>query len=872
MKGITAVSRVVGFTNLTTGQLAELPGKITRLHDKWQRGLPVPSRGFVIFPVIVSDIVKSMHNDGQLANHLSEELLSAYRRGDFERDGIRVAVRGALSVEDQVNASWAGGSESPTNIIGEQEFLEAVITCIRETFNGKMDGYRSRMGIEGELKLSILVHQMAICDRFAVVFTRNPLNGSSNEIVVQSTFGGGQLLTAGQETGDIFILDRQGKVLSETITTKELMVTDKGVVPMPSQLRERRSLEPNQLLDLVGFVLGVESVEGGIPQDCEIALAVDSDGRIAKSLVQNRPITAVDDSPGLVRYQAIKSAKTVVDAERRRLENLGITVPSDVFSDQNIAELITQHPTPFSFGLFTYIFAHGDGAIRTGRNMMGYNIDRELDTGFFELIGSQPRCSILHDTLTYRILGIPLVDYIQGLVRSYLDQIMADERLANYPEVVLYDQNPSKERLVGLYGLGKAGVYKQCYDRFFTGIRRWEQTFANSYLNDYEPVVAEFVNQQRQLARLPLSPELIGSLQAKLDFLRTKVCVWFVVVARLGFFAYARLRKTLDARFGGAEAKQLLDHLTGCLQDDPTIEFNVRLAQLRNGMIDHDSVMAEFGHLGFNELEISGPRYHEQPQMMDQLAAQIKSDPRVELEFRVRESQIAEQHVHDRLTEEECREFKQDVNSARTYLALRERVKFNYLKVYDLIRGQLLSVESQLGWPSGDIFFLDPREIGMLIDSPENALKLTVQRRERYEREFEMEVPQVMFVDQLSKIGLVDIPESASELHGIGVTSFVVEGPAVVVRDPNDHRALEQMTDGCVLVAHTTDPTWAPVIGAVGNGGLITEVGGPLAHGAITSRELGIAAVLNVKHATKIIKTGQRVRVDGPAGKVYVLD
>jgi len=116
------------------------------------------------------------------------------------------------------------------------------------------------------------------------------------------------------------------------------------------------------------------------------------------------------------------------------------------------------------------------------------------------------------------------------------------------------------------------------------------------------------------------------------------------------------------------------------------------------------------------------------------------------------------------------------------------------------------------------------------------------------------------------------MPESASELHGIGVTSFVVEGPAVVVRDPNDHRALEQMSDGCVLVAHTTDPTWAPVIGAVGNGGLITEVGGPLAHGAITSRELGIAAVLNIKHATKIIKTGQRVRVDGPAGMVYILD
>ncbi|MDD5071842.1 MAG: PEP/pyruvate-binding domain-containing protein [Patescibacteria group bacterium] len=871
MKKIVSQDRIVNFVDLTVAQLAKLPGKITRLHEKWRLGIPVPFRGFVIFPAVVNDIVRSKCDISQLPAYLIDELLSAYRQSNFERDEIRAAVRGALSVEDQSKASWAGGSESPTNILGEQEFLNAVDTCINETFSNRMDGYRDRMGIVGELKLSILVHQMAICNRFAVVFTRNPMNGSSDEIVIQSTFGGGQLLTAGRETGDIFILDRAGNVLSETVTVKELMVADEGVIPMPSQLKDKRSLEPNQLRDLVEFVLGVELIENDEPQDCEIALAVDGNGGIIKSLVQNRPITALDDSPGLVRYEAIKSAKVVAEAERLRLGNLGITVPLDVFSDQNIAELLTQHPTPFSFGLFTYIFAHDDGAIRTGRNMMGYSIGEELDAGFFELIGSQPRCSILHDALTYRISGVPLDDYIQGLVCSYLDQIRTDERLANYPEVVLYDQNPSLERLTKLYGPEKAKIYRQYYDRFFTGIRQWEQTFADDYLNVHEPLVTEFVNRQRQFP-LSMSPKLIESLQTKLDFLRTKICIWFVIVARLGFFAYARLRKTLESNFNGEEAKQLLDHLTGSLQDDPAIRFNLRLAQLNDGLINRNLVLAEFGHLGFNELEISGPRYHEQPEMMDQLAARIKGDPQTELQRRIQESQIAKKRVSANLTEDRSREFEQDVVSTLTYLALRERVKFNFLKVYDLIRNQLLFIEAQLGWPQDHIFFLDPREIRMLIEAPAEALKIATHRRERYEREFKMEVPQVMFVDQLSKIGLVDMPDGASELYGIGVTSFVIEGPAVIVRDPSDREALEWMTDGCVLVVHTTDPTWAPIIGAVGNGGLVTEVGGPLAHGAIISRELGIAAVLNVKHATKIIKTGQRIRVDGPAGKVYILN
>ncbi|PIY97038.1 MAG: hypothetical protein COY66_01735 [Candidatus Kerfeldbacteria bacterium CG_4_10_14_0_8_um_filter_42_10] len=872
MKGSAAKNRIVSFTSLTAEQLAVLPGKITRLYHNWRQGLPVPSRGFVVFQAVVKDIVESLHEGNRLPGYTRRELLSAYRRGGFEHDGMRVAVRGALSVEDQANASWAGGSESPTNVLGKKAFLEAIVTCITETFNGKMDGYRIRMGIEGELKLSILVHQMAVCDRFAVVFTRNPMNGSPDEIVIQSTFGGGQLLTAGRETGDIFILDRNGRILSETITTKALMVTDEKVVPMPSQLKDKRSLEPSQLLNLVKFVLTIEAIENGVPQDCEIALAVDNSGRMDKSLVQNRPITAVGDSPGLIRYQAIKSAKAAVAAERSRLENLGVTVPIDVLSDQNVAELLTQHPTPFSFGLFTYIFAHGDGAIRTGRNLMGYSIGEELDAGFFELIGSQPRCSIFHDALTYRISGISPIDYLQGMVRSYFDAIQADERFANYPEVSLYDQNPSLERLTELYGREKAEVYKQCYDRFFTGIRQWERTFADAYLSVHEPIVAEFVNQQRRFAQLPLSSELIESLQEKFDFLRTKVCVWFVIVARLGFFAYARLRKTLETHFNGAGGQQLLDYLTSGLQNDPTIEFNVRLDQLNNGTVTQASVLAEFGHLGFNELEISGPRYHEHPEMMDQLAIGIKGDPKAELQRRLQEYRTAQQYVSAGLTGDKRKEFERDVDSARTYLALRERVKFNYLRVYDLVRSQLLSVEAQLKWPPGHIFFLDPREIRMLIDAPNDALKLAIQRKERHDQEFKMEVPQVMFVDQLSKIGLVDTPKGASELLGIGVTSFVAEGPAVVILDPNDHHALELMSDGCVLVAHTTDPTWAPIIGAVGNGGLVTEVGGPLAHGAITARELGIAAVLNVKHATKVIKTGQRVRVDGPAGKIYILD
>ena len=67
-----------------------------------------------------------------------------------------------------------------------------------------------------------------------------------------------------------------------------------------------------------------------------------------------------------------------------------------------------------------------------------------------------------------------------------------------------------------------------------------------------------------------------------------------------------------------------------------------------------------------------------------------------------------------------------------------------------------------------------------------------------------------------------------------------------------------------ILVTRFTDPGWTPVLGLVS--GIVTEVGGLLSHAAVIGREYGIPAVLNVPGATQILKTGQRVEIDGSDG------
>jgi rifampicin phosphotransferase len=75
---------------------------------------------------------------------------------------------------------------------------------------------------------------------------------------------------------------------------------------------------------------------------------------------------------------------------------------------------------------------------------------------------------------------------------------------------------------------------------------------------------------------------------------------------------------------------------------------------------------------------------------------------------------------------------------------------------------------------------------------------------------------------------------------------------------------------GEILVAPTTDPGWTPLFMTIG--GLVTETGSPMAHGPTVAREYGIPAVICVRDATRLIRTGQVVSIDGAAGTVEVED
>ncbi len=108
--------------------------------------------------------------------------------------------------------------------------------------------------------------------------------------------------------------------------------------------------------------------------------------------------------------------------------------------------------------------------------------------------------------------------------------------------------------------------------------------------------------------------------------------------------------------------------------------------------------------------------------------------------------------------------------------------------------------------------------------------------------------------------------ELKADLYGAASAPGVVEGVARVIMTVDK---LAEIKPGEILVAPGTAPPWTPAFAIIS--AVVVDGGGSLAHAVIVAREYGIPAVSGCVEATKKIKTGDRLRVDGNLGVVYIL-
>jgi pyruvate,water dikinase len=221
--------------------------------------------------------------------------------------------------------------------------------------------------------------------------------------------------------------------------------------------------------------------------------------------------------------------------------------------------------------------------------------------------------------------------------------------------------------------------------------------------------------------------------------------------------------------------------------------------------------------------------------------------------------------------ERKAEETKRMIDRVRTFIGYREYPKYHMVSRFFVYKQALLEeaerlVQAHVLREKEDIFSLTFGELHDVVRMNEVDDQLIRRRKDAFRSYQSLTPPRVFTSDGEVVAGTyrrVDAPAGA--LVGLPVSAGTIEGRARVILD----LAEADLEAGDILVTAYTDPSWTPVFLAMT--GLVTEVGGLMTHGAVIAREYGLPAVVGVERATRLIRDGQRIRVNGTDGYVEIL-
>ena len=295
----------------------------------------------------------------------------------------------------------------------------------------------------------------------------------------------------------------------------------------------------------------------------------------------------------------------------------------------------------------------------------------------------------------------------------------------------------------------------------------------------------------------------------------------------------------------------------------------------------------DFGSRGPNEWEARSPTWDTHPNIalaaIDRMRlAGEEADPRAHQQQRASERAEAAETLLSIVEADPAThgQLAAAIAASGAWLPARERTKTNNIRLIQEVRVPLRElgrrfVERQVFDEIEDFGLVLNEEMEEVFGpTPEGLTERVRERRSTHSQLAERE-PEFVFADSPSdpsswpKRDDVEVEPLAAgdSVQGLPGCPGVSEGVARVVLDSSDPTALGP---GDVLVAPSTDPSWTPLF--VPAGGVVVDVGAALSHAIIVSRELGIPCVVSATNATRRIRDGARVRVDGNTGVVTVLD
>jgi phosphoenolpyruvate synthase/pyruvate phosphate dikinase len=322
-------------------------------------------------------------------------------------------------------------------------------------------------------------------------------------------------------------------------------------------------------------------------------------------------------------------------------------------------------------------------------------------------------------------------------------------------------------------------------------------------------------------------------------------------------------------------------------KDDPSLELRVlanELLKLDGGKEAWeviDAYLDKYGMRCAGEVDITKARWSEKPAILiPMILSHMKNfepgESARKFEQGKQKALKKEQDLLERLSqlhdgEEKANETKRMIDLIRNYAGYREYPKYSLINRYFVFKQALLKEAEQLVQAGiipekEDVYYLSFEEFRDVVATHQLDAQLIDQRKEDYKAYEKLTPPRMITSDGEVIAGAYkreDLPVGA--IAGLAVSTGVIEGRARVILSMED----ADLEEGDILVTAFTDPSWTPLFVSVK--GLVTEVGGLMTHGAVIAREYGLPAVVSVERATKLIKDGQRIRVNGTDGYIEIL-
>lgn len=762
------------------------------------------------------------------------------------------AIRSSATMEDLATASFAGQQDTFLNIIGKDAILKNISKCWASLFTERAVIYRLQNGFDHKkVFLSVVIQKMVFPEAAGIMFTADPITINRKVTSIDASFGLGEALVSGLVNADNYKV-RDGRIIDKKISTKKLAIyalKEGGTVEkeVEADRQNRQTLTDEQILELEKTGRRIEACFGS-PRDIEWCLYGNK-----FYIVQSRPITTlypvpdVQDAKNHV-YMSFSHQQMMTDA----MKPLGISFFQSHFEEVPLINI----------GGRLYFDIAPDLSSAVGRKVMLALLSK-IDPLLLNAVKKLIKREDFLKSLARKGKGLT------SLSKGYFSLGLLVQIIK-----ILRNNDPS--------------IVQTLMSRNEANIRELQQRIANL---SGDKLFALTKEELKKLKKAMYDPQSMGAIYA-------------------GTLAYGWINKKMEKWLG---EKNAADSLSKSAANNVTSEMGLELLDVADVVRQSQEVMEYFKHArdqtffedlsklkggnavsksiqGFlkkygmrcpGEIDITRPRFSEQPTaLIPTILSNIKNFKPGAHGARTKQGQLeVKQKEHDLLSrleqlpggKQKARKARKKISILRNFIGYREYPKYIMIGYYWVIKQALLResenlVQKGVVCNKEDVYYLSFEEFREAVRTNRVDYNIIAKRKEEYETYTKLTPPRIITSEGEVFSGGYDtgnIPKGA--LAGIPASSGTIEGRARVVLRIED----ATLEEGDILVTTFTDPSWTPVFVSIN--GLVTEVGGMMTHGSVIAREYGLPAVVGVENATRLIRDGQRIRVNGSEGYVEIL-